>query len=96
MSNYTIQDPVDSARHDKRVNKRMLSSLKIAETFLEHIVTELITFSNEETDILLKGLREQIEKGIVKQELLLEMNREIISMNICQLENKLNKVVGSQ
>lgn len=74
----------------------MLSSLKIAETFLEHIVTELITFSNEETDVLLKGLREQIEKGIVKQELLLETNREIISMSVCQLENKLNQVVGGQ
>lgn len=74
----------------------MLSSLKIAETFLEHIVAELITFSNEETDALLKGLREQIEKGIVAQELQLEMNREIVSMSVCQLEQKLNQVVGSQ
>ena len=91
MANYTIQDPVDSARHNKRVNKRILSGLKEAQKHLKDVVTDLIVFSNEETDILLKGLREQIEKGIVKQELLLEMNREIISMSVCQLENKLNQ-----
>jgi hypothetical protein len=54
---------------------------------------EVITFSNQETTVLLRGLREQIESGIAEQEKEIDKYRAIIRAEMNRPLNDVERMV---
>jgi len=87
------KSPADEARFYKRSHKQKLASLEIAKIYHEHIVVELITFSDRETTASLTLLKEKIESGIAEQEAHIERYRAIISVEVSRLNNDVERMV---
>ena len=96
MDIYNRESPTDEARGRKRKARHSIDSLQIVKQYLAAMDAEVFHLRCPKLKSILVDLDAEIELETARHEIKMEECREIILMQGCQLEHKLNEVVGSQ
>ncbi len=96
MDIYNRESPTDEARGRKRKARHSIDSLQIIQQFLAAIDAEAFHLICPKLKSVVTDLDTEVELEIARHEIKMEECREIILMQGCQLEHKLNEVIGGQ
>ena len=94
VETYLQKSPSDEARFNKRKHRHNIISLQIVKQYLAAMDAEVFHLRCPKLKSILVDLDAEIELETARHEIKMEECREIILMQGCQLEHKLNEVVG--